>query len=135
MAPQQREKSGLKGLHNSLVKERSSGACASLCQHVFISFFRAFFLTYLIQSSRLSSWLVVFFSWSSLNENLLSWSHSLCVLISSSLLADFVMTNVFSSSFLLDFVFLFVCMMTRSVSALSGAEHSFSCSFAVVQVS
>ena len=36
------------------------------------------------------------------------WSHSLCVLISSSnLLADFVVTNVFSSSFLLDFVFSF----------------------------
>ena len=74
----------------------------SACFHQLLS---CFFFTYLIQSSRLSSWLVVFFSWSSLNENLLSWSHSLCVLISSGLLADFVMTNVFSSSFLLDFVF------------------------------
>ena len=27
MAPQRRDKSGLKGLHNSLAKERASGAC------------------------------------------------------------------------------------------------------------
>ena len=40
--------SSLNGLHNSLVKERSSGACTSLCQHVFINF-RVFFLR--IQSS------------------------------------------------------------------------------------
>ena len=109
MAPQQREKSGLKGLHNSLVRERSSGACAFLCQHVFISFFRASFYVFNPVFEIIFMACCVFSS-SSSNENLLSWSHSFCVLISSSLLADFVVTNVFSSSFLLDFVFSFSCV-------------------------
>ena len=74
--------------------------------HVCVSMFSSASFVLFFTSSRLSSWFVVF-STSSSNENLLSWSHALCVLISSSLLADFVMTNVFSSSFLLDFVFSF----------------------------
>ena len=116
VAPQQRDKSGLKGLHNSLVRERSPGACTSLCQHVFMSFFRASFYVFNPVFEIIFMACCVFSS-SSSNENLLSWSHSLCVLISSSsLLTDFVVTNVFSSSFLLDFViFFFVCMMTRSI--------------------
>ena len=118
VAPQHRDKSGPKGLHNSLVKERSSGACTSLCQHVFFfhQLLSCFFFDVFNPVFKIIVMVCCVFSWSSSNENLLSWSHSLCVLISSSnLLADFVVTNVFSSSFLHDFVFSFVCVITRSI--------------------
>ena len=73
----------------------------SACFHQILSFFFEFNPVF-----KIIVMVCCVFSTSSSNENLLSWSHSLCVLISSSnLLADFVVTYVFSSSFLLDFVF------------------------------
>ena len=108
---------------------------ARRCVSMYLSASFVHLFTYSIQSSRLCSWLVVFSS-SSSNENLLSWSHSLRVLISSSnLFADFVVTHVFYSIFALVFLYFLVrlCDDTKH-SALSGAEHSFSSSFAVSQV-
>ena len=133
MAPQQRDISGPKGLHNSLVKEPSPGACTSLCQHVFISFFRASFYVFNPVLKIIFMACCVFFivvEW----KSAVLVAFIMCADFFLSLLADFVVTNVFSSSFLLDFVFLFRLYDDTKHSALSGAEHSFSCSFAVAQV-
>ena len=91
----------------TVLSKSAAQARARLCQHVFVSFFCASFYEF-NPAFEIIFMACCVFSSSSSNEYLLSWSHSLCVLISSSsLLADFVVTNVFSSSFLLDFVFSF----------------------------
>ena len=95
-----------------------------------------------IQSSNSSSWLDVL-SVSFSNKILLPSSHSSFVLFSflDSLVAHFVILNVFSSKSLSErfclvymFVFDLVSMMRRSIhSGLCCTDH-FSCSFVVVHV-
>ena len=110
MAPQQRDKSGLKGACTTVLSRSAAQARARLCVSMFSSASFVLFFYVFSPVFKIIFMACCVFSWSSSNENLLSWSHSICVLISSSLLADFVFTHVFSSSFLLVFfVFSFSC--------------------------
>ena len=130
-----RETNQVSRAFTTVLSRSAAQARARLCVSMFSSASFVLFFTYSIQSSRLSSWLVVFFSSSSSNENLLSWSHSLCVLIFlrvSSLISSSQMS--FPPVSFLILYFLVRLYDDTKHSALSGAEHSFSCSFAVVQV-
>ena len=84
-----------------------TAVCDVVCQHFFVSFFRVFFM-YSIQSSRSSSWLAVLSSSSVLVVFII------CAVYYLSILASFVVTNLFFSRFLLLY-FLFVWMMSRSI--------------------